>query len=482
MALFKPLLGKRENLHINLTNGYAYFCTDDGSFWIDYMDSDGIVKRRQINAQEAEKLVGYDLVTTVTNDATAIPVSSAVFSALEGYSQKNHNHEDIDAAIADLVQSRTHWKEDHGFQELFNGTVEVSNGWGPGQGKPITIEIKPGASYYVTYNGTTYNVFGKVDSDGISYIGSDTLWYGNDYITTEEPFCYGYGYFGASTDGTHTVVILGVFTEWHTLEKEYLPGILIRCGTGFESNIFNSLYNTASGSMSHAEGHMTSANGNTSHAEGYGTLAKNTSAHAEGYRTEANGFGAHAEGDSCSAMDASAHAEGYNTVATGKRAHAEGYETLAFGYQSHSEGSNTEALQTASHAEGKGTVADSKYQHVQGTYNISDDSSTYAHIVGNGTADDARSNAHTLDWNGNAWFKGKVYVGGSSQSGGTALASTLAVTTAEYETMSTNNELQESTLYMLTDDTSEEDLQATVDGMNNIDYDTYLAFDTTEIV
>jgi hypothetical protein len=48
--------------------------------------------------------------------------------------------------------------------------------------------------------------------------------------------------------------------------------------------------------------------------------------------------------------------------------------------------------------------------------------------------------------------------------------------------MSTNNELNETTLYMLTDDTEEEDLQATVNEMNNIDYDTFLAFDTSEIV
>lgn len=32
----------------------------------------------------------------------------------------------------------------------------------------------------------------------------------------------------------------------------------------------------------------------------------------------------------------------------------------------------------------------------------------YAHIVGNGTSDTARSNAHTLDWNGNAWYAGSV--------------------------------------------------------------------------
>lgn len=82
MALFKPLLGKRENLPTNLTSGYAYFCTDDGSFWIDYTDSDGVVKRKQINAQEAERLIDYDIVEDVINDSTLIPTSSAVYSAI----------------------------------------------------------------------------------------------------------------------------------------------------------------------------------------------------------------------------------------------------------------------------------------------------------------------------------------------------------------------------------------------------------------
>jgi hypothetical protein len=61
-------------------------------------------------------------------------------------------------------------------------------------------------------------------------------------------------------------------------------------------------------------------------------------------------------------------------------------------------------------------------------------------------------------------------------------ASTMSVTTAEYQTMSANNQLKESTLYMLTDDTEEEDLQATVNEMNNIDYEANLAFDVNEIV
>lgn len=42
----------------------------------------------------------------------------------------------------------------------------------------------------------------------------------------------------------------------------------------------------------------------------------------------------------------------------------------------------------------------------------------YAHIVGNGTST-TRSNAHVLDWSGNAWFAGDVYVNGVPGQAGT---------------------------------------------------------------
>ena len=67
-------------------------------------------------------------------------------------------------------------------------------------------------------------------------------------------------------------------------------------------------------------------------------------------------------------------------------------------------GDDTTASGLGSYAEGFDTVASSDYQHVQGMYNIEDADDTYAHIVGNGKADDARSNAHTLTWEGDAWF------------------------------------------------------------------------------
>lgn len=101
------------------------------------------------------------------------------------------------------------------------------------------------------------------------------------------------------------------------------------------------------------------------------------------------------------------YAEGKNTTASGWSSHAEGENSIASGLVSHAEGWNTEAKGKCSHVEGKNTTASGEYQHVQGKYNIEDTNNKYAHIVGNGDYDTC-SNAHTLDWNGNAWFAGKL--------------------------------------------------------------------------
>ena len=90
------------------------------------------------------------------------------------------------------------------------------------------------------------------------------------------------------------------------------------------------------------------------------------------------------------------------------------------GFNSLAEGSGTEASGDASHAEGKNTIAAGRNQHAEGKYNIKDTSNKYAHIVGNGTSNTKRSNAHTLDWSGNAWYAGEVKVGGTSRDDATA--------------------------------------------------------------
>ena len=62
MALFKTFRGKRADLGAQeLRDGFAYFCTDDGTFHIDFLDTDGQVKRKQINAKDAETLLGHSL-------------------------------------------------------------------------------------------------------------------------------------------------------------------------------------------------------------------------------------------------------------------------------------------------------------------------------------------------------------------------------------------------------------------------------------
>ena len=81
------------------------------------------------------------------------------------------------------------------------------------------------------------------------------------------------------------------------------------------------------------------------------------------------------------------------------------------GFYSFAEGQDTTASGEYSHAEGYGTTALMSYCHVEGVYNIPFDEIApvhLLHIVGNGTSEDARSNAYTLDINGNAWFAGTI--------------------------------------------------------------------------
>lgn len=101
-------------------------------------------------------------------------------------------------------------------------------------------------------------------------------------------------------------------------------------------------------------------------------------------------------------------AEGEDTTASGYCSHAEGHSTTASGYCSHVEGSGNNAVGSHSHVEGFSNYAIGAYSHVQGKSAILDNEGKYAHIVGNGGDGRGRSNAHTLDWDGNAWFAGSV--------------------------------------------------------------------------
>ena len=221
------------------------------------------------------------------------------------------------------------------------------------------------------------------------------------------------------------------------------------------------LANMSIGIVSHTEGANNVASGMYSHAEGYGTTASASQSHAEGNYTLASGDRSHAEGDYSKATGVYSHAEGGYAVAAGSYSHSEGDNTLAYGNRSHAEGMYNIAYGEASRVSGKYSVGDfdSWSGWVSGTsYAVGDkvkitttisnktvakgyvcttaNSDTeftsskwsevtnglYAEVVGNGTSENSRSNARSLDWAGNEYLKGDIYVGcNADSSGGTKL-------------------------------------------------------------
>ena len=132
--------------------------------------------------------------------------------------------------------------------------------------------------------------------------------------------------------------------------------------------------------------------GNWSVAEGVNTTASGYMSHAEGVHTTASASGAHAEGGNGAGSP-------YGPTASGEGSHAEGNQTYATAHSAHSEGILSEANGAASHAQNRWTIANGESQTTLGKYNVAD--TTSAVIIGNGTDHGARSNALTVDWNGN---------------------------------------------------------------------------------
>lgn len=63
MALFKPMMGNSSVLDLQAKQaGYAWFCVDDGSFHIDYVDAEGNLQRKQINAFLIERLEALEKI------------------------------------------------------------------------------------------------------------------------------------------------------------------------------------------------------------------------------------------------------------------------------------------------------------------------------------------------------------------------------------------------------------------------------------
>ena len=230
-----------------------------------------------------------------------------------------------------------------------------------------------GNTLKVVWDGAEY--FCEVyDLNGGAAIGNGTLWYGGK--SNGEPFLI-FDYYVWNLvwedEDNHKMTVYAVSGEVKKLDERFLPdNVKGRMSStnpkGSGAFSVNRCYEGEIGEQSVALGNNCVASGRISIALGNGAKATGTHAYAEGTYTEATAINAHAEGE-CSVASAP----------------------------------NT-------HAEGLYAIAASKYQHVQGKYNVADTENKYAHIVGNGegVSDNLRSNAHTLDWEGNAWFAGTV--------------------------------------------------------------------------
>lgn len=216
------------------------------------------------------------------------------------------------------------------------------------------------------------------------------------------------------------------------------------------------LGNTVSGQAGMALGWNNTVSGNGSFVEGSQNIASGIYAHSEGYQTKANGHITHAEGYQTEAKGSFSHAEGFNTIADGLYSHVEGYQTTASGTSSNAMGINTMANSSGMHAQGIFNKEDNIIfpKWVKNTSYVIDDCVTYgefgykcivansdetfnaehwkclfrngatAFVIGNGTDNLARSNAYKVDWDGNGYYNGDVYVNCAADStGGTKLIS-----------------------------------------------------------
>ena len=177
---------------------------------------------------------------------------------------------------------------------------------------------------------------------------------------------------------------------------------------------------TTTGNPSVALGKDTVASNVATTAVGAYCEAKNDYATAVGYNAKATGQQATAIGTSAQATGKQSVALGCNNVASNEYSFATGCWTTSKGIAASAFGNGSSANGWTAFASGIVTTARGNAQHVFGSYNIPDTTITdaqlaedyslrggYLIIVGNGNSS-AKSNAHTLDWSGNAWYAGDV--------------------------------------------------------------------------
>lgn len=237
---------------------------------------------------------------------------------------------------------------------------------------------------------------------------------------------------------TYDIEFFDTLDPYKKMDPGYLPDIVytsenapVKFGDERGSTV-QGVNTIASGYATHAEGWGTMAAGDSSHAEGWGTMATGNSSHAAGNYTVANQYGMYVFGDFNQVFDIWGEEVNPRTetiVSTVEFYYSDEYTfdastgiftlvnpKLQTGvpvgkYCTSSPNiDNLISITKVISAVGPDKYNTLEYTRTSKITNRGD----YVHVVGNGVSEDTRSNAHTLDWSGNAWYSGDVYVGSTS--------------------------------------------------------------------
>lgn len=119
-----------------------------------------------------------------------------------------------DPTKADYVKNRPFWTDDPKETVLFDGVVNTED-WFP-------LPLVDGNDYKVTLDGMEYTV--KATFDGAVYIGSRSLWYGEEWDSSEVPFAMcDQAFFTVNEGEQHTLKVVGDVVEIHKIDPKYVP-------------------------------------------------------------------------------------------------------------------------------------------------------------------------------------------------------------------------------------------------------------------
>ena len=341
------------------------------------------------------------------------------------FSKLGHTHTqseitDLDVkSVVDVLELPETDIDENVIYRLMTGTLIESDGFYSNtctcycvNGLPETGEMYyDGTNIVIYFNVADQTAYGYVTDVLGSQTGAPVGWYAVDILMESTGISYsGVIYsFDEAVDEYAFYLLMEprfyVYKDGWTLlnEKPF-----IKTGSETNSVVLNNYKNIASGQYAIAMGNKTEASS-------YGSVAMGCYSISQGENSFSVGDSTIASGQRSIAMGCYTKASGTESFAIGDHSVATGICSVAMGHYTTSSGDHSVAM-------GNDTTAASHYQFAHGIHNIEDTSGTYAHIVGNGEDEYNRSNAYTLDWDGNGWFAGDIYVGGAGQDEGTKLA------------------------------------------------------------